>query len=1292
MLLRRLTALTTTLAVTAGLLLVGPVAAHADTLPAPSTISTLPDTDGDVRLAWQPVPGASAYNIQISADPAFGTGTILVERQTYAQSWVPTSAIDTIGGRTLYWHVAAFGTAQSPSTLGAYSTTVALPRPGLPAPAYVGPADAATLEYPAPLTFAWQPVPGAVSYTLEYAADADFLTNVTTLTTTATSHTPATLLARKNGVDDITWSWHVRANFYTGSTPTSGPFTTTRSFVLTWSAAASRPVLTSPPAFTGTEAGISDLRFTWNPVPGASKYKISVAEGRDATQQFVGTPITFTAETTGTTYIPDLALADTEYYWQVTAYDAAGNAGTPSILRSFNKVWGAQTEPTAEAAFTKAYPIPLVGTSNAGAPTPIAIDRVTLSWQPVARATLYEVQVVPLNGDPRLTCRTASTTVNILPKVDPGVVAPSSQSGSAMCLWTSNVAQRIQPGRQYSWRVRAIDYSGSSNNAMQATTLPTGTLVSAWSDPETTGSASRARYFTVTAQAAASGPFLQDTAAWATQTTTAMRGQAAPVFEWSAVDAANAYAVDIATDIDFTTDVVRFYVPGTVLRPNGVFADKTSGTYFWRVRPAVTSDWNSFTFIAPWSAELSWQKQSTPSDFVGVTPSTTSGGTTVLAWRPQALSAPDDGGSRGYSLMILDSVGTVLHTTKVEYPFFAVKNPVTGSPLAAGTYKFVVAPLDANGTPGKYSAEQTFTVQAPAPTTTASTVGPSDVNLTWQAPAATAKFQVRYWNTATPGTIVKVPSNGFVLGTGLSIADLAPGTYSWQVQGLDTASNVSLWSDTQQFIVAERKPTLVTPDGTTLSTADRRLDWAPVPGASRYLVYVATTAGALPSTQPIETTSTSLVYPLALTFGTGPYYWQVRAVPELATSGTRIVLGESAVRTFSPRTVPIAPAMSTPALNGADIDLAWSPLTGTAAGTDAPVQYVVRYRPKTIPASTWTQLGASNAVALTVTQLAAGITYEFQVGAVSPEGQGPWSGVVERATATAPGVPGNLTVKGAVGGLTVSWYSPSTNGGLPLTGYKVGYGLSENAVLTYVTVGPYQQSLVLSDLAKSTSYYVTVAAVNAVGAGPAVGKTQASLALPSAPRTVTATRGDRSATLRWTPPATDGGSPVTGYRIEQQAYYSGTWSGWTTSATVAVPTPAPTTYSSLRTNLDNGRLYHFRVRAITGAALDGGPTLQVSVTPAGKPLAPTGVVASSTTGRLKVVWLAAPSNGSAVTGYYVQYSTTGSTWTSLAITSATTRSYTTTKGTKGKRYYLRVIAKNAVGLGTPSSSSSVVKK
>jgi len=1305
--LRRSIAAATTAALVSALVAGLAPAAHAVDVTSPNQKPADVASSGDVRLSWDSSAGAVAYAVQIATDTT-GAASSLVTSVTGDRNltWVPPTTIQSTADRTLYWRVGSQSTA---SAAPVYSGYQAFDLPALATPTLVAPGSdlGGSVVYPTPVTFAWQPVPGAQSYTVEYSSEGFPTGSAVATTTTATTFTPSTPLARTSGGDAITWSWRVRANFYVGtSTPLTGAFSDPYFFTIGWPASASQPVLASPDA----GASLSDVKLAWNSVPGAASYKVVVGVSKsDDGTAVTGEVTAAEGTTTATTFVPAVALLDQNYFWQVVPLDFAGNAGVASEVRQFRKVWGSQTTASTTADQAVTYPVPLVGGQTSATATTMTLDDFSLAWQPLPRATMYQVEVYPTNGDPVLTCMTASTSATIVAKHVAGTGSSSSLVGGAACLWASTSAKRIQVGGTYRWRVRGIDYSGSATTAM-TTALPTGTLWSDWSDPQDAGKPERARFVTVVpgttpTQVALAQP---DLGAWAQESTEAA-GRPSPEFTWSAAAVQtgsepdtfappSGYEVRIALNESMTNVVASELTPSTTMRVNGVFQDnQTDLPYYWQVRPFTANNdgWSDITYVGDWSAvHPSWTKVSTATSFFAspstdadhLQPVTTSAdGTVLLSWQPQFLTAPGDGGSRGYQITVKKSDSSTVGSKKVEYPWYVAADPSTGKPLAAGSYKFVVQPLDANGTAGRPSAELPFTIEAPAPTVTPVGSAPSgavrtSVSLQWTAAAPAVRYNVQYWNVATPDTKVTVGGTT-VKQSAITVADLQPGEYRWHVQSVDTAGNVSAWSVDSPFTIARQTPVPTTTPGAVLGTTERVLSWEPVAGASRYAVQI--TSGT--STTSYETRATSFAPTTDLAYGT-TYSWTVVPLGEkYGTSASRIALGESAARTFMVRTLPGVPTAPTLDIAGTGLAVSWPALSGAARGTEGTVSYVVRYRPQATPEATWVERPAVTGTSLTISGLRVGTIYEVSVAARNSEGQGGWSTTRTKATAGVPAAPTTLRAASGLRAVGLSWRAPAS--ALPITGYSLRWRPLSSSTWTTKTLGASTVAYTITGLSQTT-YRVELRAVSAAGSSLPATADQVSYAQASAPRSLVVKRGDRTATATWSAPSSLGGSSLQGYTVQRSQYSSTekTWSSWATVATTSA-----TTRTVKMSNLVNGTRYQVRILARTSVG-NGTTTSGVSVTPAGKPKAPTSVKVTTAKKKAKVSWKKVASNGSTISSYKIQYSTNGTSWKTLKSVKGTSSSYTWTKGKKGKSYYVRVIAYNGVGASTASSKVKFTAK
>ena len=190
------------------------------------------------------------------------------------------------------------------------------------------------------------------------------------------------------------------------------------------------------------------------------------------------------------------------------------------------------------------------------------------------------------------------------------------------------------------------------------------------------------------------------------------------------------------------------------------------------------------------------------------------------------------------------------------------------------------------------------------------------------------------------------------------------------------------------------------------------------------------------------------------------------------------------------------------------------------------------------------------------------------------------------------------------------------------------------------------------------------------------------LSVPSAPNgfTVTTSDANRTATIGWTPPTSDGGSPITGYRVARSGH--GTEAPWST-------TVAATARSHTFLYLTAGGTYTLSVEAITangtGAAASG------TVTIGGPPGAPTSFSTSKDVPNRSatITWLPPASiGGAAITGYRVSRSGYGGEAPWSTVVPATARSHTFLTLTTGGTYTLSVEAINALGTG-PAASGTV---
>jgi hypothetical protein len=209
-------------------------------------------------------------------------------------------------------------------------------------------------------------------------------------------------------------------------------------------------------------------------------------------------------------------------------------------------------------------------------------------------------------------------------------------------------------------------------------------------------------------------------------------------------------------------------------------------------------------------------------------------------------------------------------------------------------------------------------------------------------------------------------------------------------------------------------------------------------------------------------------------------------------------------------------------------------------------------------------------------------------------------------------------------------------------------------------------------------------AMAAVTSASASSAQQGTPTAPGAPTGLTATPGNGTATLSWSAPGSDGGSPVDFYVIE----------GGTSPADDGILDKAGG-HTATISGLTNGTAYYFSVHAQN--AFGDGASATVTVTPGpgsvtgsgSRPGSPTGLKTSSGDGFIALSWSPPTSTGgSPVTGYHV-YLGHSSSFAGARQFTTSGPSFRLPDATNGSLYYIKVTALNAAGEGPATPVTSV---
>ena len=497
-------------------------------------------------------------------------------------------------------------------------------------------------------------------------------------------------------------------------------------------------------------------------------------------------------------------------------------------------------------------------------------------------------------------------------------------------------------------------------------------------------------------------------------------------------------------------------------------------------------------------------------------------------------------------------------------------------------------------------------------------------------------------------------ADGVSTATSATVTGLTNGTaYTFEVYAVNDNGTGPV-SDASDPVTPAALPDAPTIGTATAANVSATITWTPPVhnGGDPVTGYVITPSIGTPITVG-DVTSHVLA---GLTNGTA-YTFQVAAITAAGTGPQ-----SSASNSVTPNpTAPGLPTILTATPGNASVSLTWAPPADN--GGSAVTGYLIT--PTSGPPVT-----VGNVTSYTVTGLTNGIGYAFIVAAINTVSTGGNSAPSGSVTPS-PTVPAAPTLVLATAGnatIALSWTAPPDDGGSAVTGYVITPSSGSPVTVGNVTTHTFNA------LTNGTGYTFTVAAINTVGTGAESASSALVTPGPTAPGVPiigVATAANISATLSWTAPTDNGGSPVTGYVI-------------TPSSGAPVTVGNVTTYTV--TGLTNGTVYTFTVAAINIVATgtNSGPSNSVTPNPT-VPGAPTVVIASAGNTTATLTWVPPVDDGGLViTGYVI----TPSSGPPITVGDVTT--YTLTGLVNGTGYTFTVAAINLAGTGTPFVASTPV--
>jgi uncharacterized repeat protein (TIGR02543 family) len=400
-----------------------------------------------------------------------------------------------------------------------------------------------------------------------------------------------------------------------------------------------------------------------------------------------------------------------------------------------------------------------------------------------------------------------------------------------------------------------------------------------------------------------------------------------------------------------------------------------------------------------------------------------------------------------------------------------------------------------------------------------------------------------------------------------------------------------------------------------------------------------------------------------------------------ATNANGDSLASTASSSITPAKAPDAPTNVLVVAGTEKITVSW---TAPASNGSPITSYTVQaYDSSGTAVAGATCVATAPAVTCDVsTNLVAGNQYTFKVTATSTAGTSLASDAsTEIAVNAAPSPPINVAAVASSTSATVSWDAPINTNGSAITGYTVTAYTLGNVVSGTCTTDSATTTCSITSLANGVEYIFRAVATNGIGtsaesvaSAPATPST-----VPNAPTSLTVAVGNTEATISFTPPVNDGGSPVTIYTVTASNGASATGTS-SPIEMVGLTNDTAYTFTVKATNKNGDSVASVASNPVTPADTFA-PTLSSGVQPTGKPYV--GLVLTSV-----MTFNGAPDP--TLTYQWKSCTSPVDLATCTNITGATSRTLLLTSAEEGQFVVVTVVATNSRGSETATSDPTEV--
>ncbi len=255
-----------------------------------------------------------------------------------------------------------------------------------------------------------------------------------------------------------------------------------------------------------------------------------------------------------------------------------------------------------------------------------------------------------------------------------------------------------------------------------------------------------------------------------------------------------------------------------------------------------------------------------------------------------------------------------------------------------------------------------------------------------------------------------------------------------------------------------------------------------------------------------------------------------------------------------------------------------------------------------------------------------GTARRYRVTAFNAEGESDPSEVAATKSYDVPFAPRDPHIEWGDGELTVDWQAPTEDGGTAIVSFTVyRRAAGEVGFVPVVTLGAHIRHYLDDTTPNGVEHTYRITARNLAGEGPPSTEVTATPAgRPGRPEAVSSVGLNRSALVKWQPPASTGGLPIIGYRLYGRS------DGWLGELLAEL---GPDAREHVVTGLENAKVYLFAVTALSLAGESEASDI-VEALPVGPPSEPIGLRAVWVEDHVLLTWSAPLLNGgAAITGF-----------------------------------------------------------